>query len=110
MRIRSSEASAPTSCRPNERKRDTWSPEIEGVKFLYPVDDAPSIRLYDRDKAFRFDAIRGGQKPFEKDLTFYGLSFHRWTATTDASWLTVEPPASRFAPDGNLEIQVDQSS
>jgi uncharacterized protein (TIGR03437 family) len=93
----------------NERKRDTWSPEIEGVKFLYPVDDASSIRLYDRDKSFRFDAKRGGAKPFGKDLTFYGLSYHRWTAKTNASWLSVEPPASRFLPDGNLEILIDQS-
>ena len=93
----------------SERRRDTSSPEIEGVKFLYPTDDSPSIRLYDRDKEVSFDAKRGGQLPFEKDLTFYGLSFHRWTASTDAGWLTVEPPASRFAPDGNLEIQVDQS-
>lgn len=93
----------------NERKRDTSSPEIEGVKFLYPVDDASSIRLYDRDKNVRFDAKLGGQKPFGKDLTFYGLSFRQWTATTNASWLTVEPPSSRFLPDGNLEILVDQS-
>lgn len=93
----------------NERKRDLWSPEIEGVKYLYPVDDASSIRLYDADKSFRFDAIKGGQKPFGKDLTFYGLNYRRWTATTDASWLTVDPPASRFLPDGNLEILVDQS-
>ena len=93
----------------NERKRDTWSPEIEGVKFLYPVDEASSIRLYDRDKSFRFDATRGGQKPFGKDLTFYGLSFRRWNARTNASWLKVEPPAGRFSPDGNLEILVDQS-
>lgn len=93
----------------NERKRDTSSPEIEGVKFLYPVDDASSIRLYDRDKSFRFDAIRGGQKPFGKDLVFYGLSFRRWTATSNASWLTLEPPAGRFSPDGNVEILVDQS-
>ena len=92
----------------NERRRDTSSPDIEGVKFLYPVDEASSIRLYDRDKSIRFDAIRGGPKPFGKDLTFYGLSYHRWTASTNASWLSVEPPNSRFSPDGNLEILIDQ--
>ncbi len=93
----------------SDRRRDTSSPEIEGVKFLYPTDDSSAIRLFDRDREASFDALRGGDLPFGKDLTFYGHSFNRWTAATDAGWLSVEPPAGRFAPDGNLEILVDQS-
>lgn len=93
----------------NERKRNLGSEEQEGVRFLYPADDQPSIRISENDRVMQFEAQAGEFPPFGQDVSIYGLRFHKWTATADQPWVTIEPPTGRFNSLDSMEIRVDQT-
>ncbi len=95
----------------NDRKRTLTSQELEGAKFLYPDDASSPVRIYEQDRVLTFEAESGGFLPFGQIARIYGLSFHRWSATTrtDAGdWLTANPPGGFFNGDSQFEVDVDQ--
>lgn len=93
----------------NERKRNLGSPEVEGVKFLYPTDTESSIRFKESERLVEFEAVQGALPPFEKDVSIYGLRFRRWNAAANQSWVTIEPPTGRFNSLDTVAIGVDSA-
>lgn len=93
-----------------EIKRDLSSAEIEGVRFLYPADTAPAIRVFDRDRALRFDAAEGGRAPFAQQVSIYGPGGGRWIPSVSDDWVRVSPQAGVFPGDGTIEISVEPGS
>ena len=99
-----------------EIKRDLFPAEREGVRFLYPADDAPAVRLFEKDRALRFDAVVGDLAPFPQTVSIFGPGGKRWipTITTGTEskadeWVRITPDNGTF-PDGTMEISVDASS
>jgi uncharacterized protein (TIGR03437 family) len=91
-------------------KRDLFAAEIEGVRFLYPADTTIAIRVFDRDRALRFDAAEGGRAPFEQQVFIYGPGGSRWIPSVSADWVRVSPQAGTFPKDGTIEISVAPGS
>ncbi len=93
----------------NDRKRNLSSEEHEGVRFLYPADDRPSIRLKENERRLEFRAQVGQYPPFGQDVSIYGLRFRRWTAAANQPWVRIEPPNGRFHSLDEIEIGVDHA-
>lgn len=91
----------------NERKRSLSDSEIEGVRFLYPIDEAPSIRIFPEDLGVSIQSRSDGLPPFERPVNIYGLRNHRWTATAADPWVVPVPAAGRFGSDDVLGVQID---
>ncbi len=90
-----------------EVDRELSESEIEGVKFLYPTEDAPRIRIFESDSRLRFDAREGGSSPFPQAVRIYGLNGRRWSATGSQPWLSAELPSGIMNADEQIEIFVD---
>ena len=100
-----------------EIKRDLFAAEYEGVRFLYPADNAPAVRVFDRDRALRFDAVEGELPPFPQTVSIFGPGGKRWVSaikTADGAkadeWVRITPDDGTFAGDGEIEVSVDPSS
>ena len=90
-----------------ERKRDLFSAETEGAKFLYPDGSSPAIRIFERDAVVEFQAAEGGPNPFAQAVPIFGHQGRRWIASSSAAWLQVEPPTGRFLLDGEVNVSPD---
>lgn len=100
-----------------EIRRELFQAEREGVRFLYPADDAPAARIFDRDKTLRFDAEQGGLPPFPQTVSIFGPGGAKWERTITTAvdvraddWLRAIPEKGDFPSDGEMEISVDPSS
>ena len=93
-------------------RRSLQSPEMEGVQFLYTSDSSAAVRLFDRDRSLRFDAVAGKASPPGQTVSIYGRGGGRWLATapSSASWVVPSPPSGRFPGDGQLSIGVNSSN
>ena len=100
-----------------EIKRDLFPSEFEGVRFLYPADDSPPVRVFDRDAQLRFDAAEGGRSPLPQEISIYGPGGGRWITTVtgpknsqkNSHWLLLDPEIGRFPRDGTIEVTVDST-
>ena len=94
-----------------EIKRELFPSEIEGLRFLYPADDFPAVRVFDRDKHLRFDSVEGGPNPFSQAVSVFGPRGGRWIAevTTSAggAWAHLNPEIGNFHRDGTVDVTVD---
>jgi uncharacterized protein (TIGR03437 family) len=93
-----------------EIKRGLFGAEFEGVRFLYPADTTPAIRVFDRDRALRFDTAEGGRSPFAQEVSIYGPGGGRWIPSVSDDWVLVSQQAGTFPGDGTIEISVDAGS
>jgi len=95
-----------------EIRRGLQSPEMEGVQFLYTDNSSAAVRLFDRDRTLRFDAVAGQASPPAKTVSIYGRGGGRWLATvpSGASWAVPSPSSGRFPGNGQLSIGVDSSN
>lgn len=91
----------------NERKRELFSAEIEGVKFLYPTDDQPAVRVAVNDSAPKFSAAVGGFNPFEQVVRIHGNRGEQWVAESRSDFVTVSPTRGRFMATDEIEISVE---
>lgn len=97
-------------------KRDLSSSEIEGVRFLYPADTSPAVRIFERDRVLRFDAVEGDLAPFPQVVSIFGPGGKRWIPTISdgnekaAEWVQVTPNGGAFPGDDTMEVSVDASS
>jgi uncharacterized protein (TIGR03437 family) len=96
-----------------QRRRDLQGPESEGLKFLYPDDSSPAVRIYEHQRHLRFDAFEGSLPPFGKEITLYGARGTTWKASVTTSgggnWIVLDPPDGDFFSSGNVEIGVDST-
>lgn len=96
-----------------QRRRDLQGPETEGLKFLYPNDSSPGVRIYEHQRSLRFDAVAGKLPPFGKVITVYGARGSIWRASVTTSgggnWVVLDPPNGDFFSSGNVEIGVDST-
>ena len=96
--------------------RDLSASEHEGVRFLYPADTSPAVRIFERDRALRFDAVEGGLAPFPRVVSVFGPGGKRWVPTITAGdskgaeWVHVTPDGGPFPGEGTMEISVGASS
>ncbi len=95
-------------------KRAIQSPEMEGVRFLYTEPSAAAVRIFQKDRTLRFDAVQGRVPPFEQGVPIYGRRGGRWlataTTTSGGNWVVLGPPAGRFPADSVLEVGINSSS
>ena len=90
-----------------EVKRDLFSAELEGARFLYPDGSAPAIRIFDSESTLRFESAEGLPAPFEQEIHIYGVRGGRWISSPSQDWVTVTPPQGNFLLDSLIEIEVD---
>ncbi len=90
-----------------EIRRDLFSSETEGARFLYPDGSAPAIRIFDSESTLRFESAEGLPAPFEQEIHIYGVRGGRWLSDPSQSWVTVNPPKGNFPLDSQIEIEVD---
>jgi uncharacterized protein (TIGR03437 family) len=95
-------------------KRGIQSPEMEGVRFLYTEPTAAAVRIFEKDRTLRFDALQGRVPPFAESVPIYGRRGGRWlakaTTVSGGSWLVLAPPAGRFPADGVLSVGVSSGN
>ena len=92
-----------------EIKRDLFSAELEGARFLYPDGSAPAIRIFESESTLRFESAEGLPAPFGQEIHIYGVRGGRWLSEPSQSWVTVKPPKGNFPLDSQIEIEVDTS-
>ena len=85
--------------------RTPQSPEVEGVRFLYPEDSASAVRVFPNERVVHFEAVAGALPPFAESVRFFGRTFRDWRASTTASWLRINNPTGRFIATNWLELQ-----
>ena len=92
-------------------KRELFPSEIEGLRFLYPDDDFPAVRVFDRDKNLRFDSVQGGPNPFSQSVSVYGPRGRRWltdvTTSSGGEWVHLTPEIGNFPGDGTVDVTVE---
>ena len=97
-----------------ERRRDLLGPETEGLKFLYPDETSPTVRIYPHQRNLRFDAVEGRLPPFGQEIALYGVRGSVWQASVTTSdggnWVVLDPPSGDFFTNGDVEIAVDSTA
>ena len=97
-----------------EIRRSLLSAEIEGARFLYPTDDAPAVRAFERDQMLQFDAVEGDLPPFGQTIEIYGPSGTEWTSIITTSggtgWVTLSRDKGIFPGGGSVTVGVESSS
>ncbi len=98
----------------NERRRSLFAAENEGVRFLYPDDSSPAIRISENDRTLRFEAVEGRLPPFGQEIAVYGLRGQRWvtsvTTSAGGNWVVLDPPTGVFVVNNSLEVSVDSTA
>ena len=94
-----------------EIKRDLFPAELEGLRFLYPADDFPAVRVFERDRRLRFDAAEGGPNPFSQTISLFGPRGRRWntnvTTSAGGAWVSLGRETGSFPGDGAVEVVVE---
>jgi len=90
-----------------EIRRDLFSAETEGARFLYPDGSAPAIRIFDSESTLRFESAEGLPAPFGQEIHIYGVRGGRWLSEPSQNWVRVKPPKGTFLLDSQIEIEVD---
>lgn len=76
--------------------RALQSPEIEGVRFLYPDGQGAAVRAFERDRSLVFQSEQG-KRPKPRTVSIYGPGGWSWTAAVSAgSWLNIAPLKGTF--------------
>jgi len=98
----------------NERKRELFQPETEGVGFLYPASSDPAVRIFDLDETLSFAAVAGAVPPLDQIVPIYGLRLQRWVAATTTAdggdWLRVNPDSGNFTAADTIKVTANTSN
>lgn len=89
------------------RNRELSNSETQAVRFLYPDDSTPALRISDLDRTVRFRNRADGFAPLPQSVNVYGRVGRNWSAAASQPWVTLDNGPGRLNSSSAVEVQVN---